>query len=62
MNDNWVKIPSDLWRLVSDRLGPTKAFKWFRIKHPMLGDVSPLEMLERGRENRLRKAISSMLN
>lgn len=34
-----------------------KAALWFRAKNPMLGDVSPRDMLRLGRYDRLRKFI-----
>jgi hypothetical protein len=34
-----------------------KTAKWFRASNPMLGDMSPLEMIRLGRLDRLRKFI-----
>lgn len=34
-----------------------KTFAWFRARNPMLGDVSPKEMIRLGRYERLRKFI-----
>lgn len=38
--------------------GDEKTYLWFRTKNPMLGEVSPTEMIEKGRGHRLAKFIS----
>lgn len=40
----------------------TKAMQWFKTKNPMLGDVSPRDMVRLGRFDRLRKFVLSALS
>ena len=35
-----------------------RTIAWFKARNPMLGDVSPLEMIRLGRHERLRKFVS----
>lgn len=40
---------------------PEKTALWFRTKNPMLGDVSPRDMVRLGRYDRLRKFVVNAL-
>lgn len=39
-----------------------KTALWFRMKNPMLGDVSPRDMVRLGRYDRLRKFVESAIS
>jgi len=39
-----------------------KTATWFRVRHPMLGDISPRDMIRLGRYTRLRKFIINAMN
>jgi hypothetical protein len=68
-----VRFDNNMPELVRDRLeeiantmnmvteffdgDPEKTVTWFRLSNPMLGDVSPRDMIRLGRYDRLRKFI-----
>jgi len=39
-----------------------KTATWFRVRNPMLGDISPRDMIRLGRYTRLRKFIINAMN
>lgn len=61
--DELERIPMDeiasLIDIVSSDFGgdQEKTAAWFRAKNPLLGDVSPRDMIRLGRHDRLRKFI-----
>jgi hypothetical protein len=52
-------IPDDLWQQVGYIFSydVDRARLWFETSNPLLGGVSPLWMLENGREQRLRAFV-----
>ena len=52
---------ANIANIVASLLGndPSKTTLWFKTKNPMLGDVSPRDMLRLGRYDRLRRYVVS---
>jgi Protein of unknown function (DUF2384) len=41
---------------------PDKTVGWFRARNPLLGDVSPMDMIRLGRHERLRWFVASAMS
>ena len=50
----------DLLRIFFDR-DPKKIHAWLNSKNPMLGDISPMQMIHLGREKKLLEFVRSAL-
>lgn len=61
---NREETVTEAWRLVRAFFGPrpSKAILWWVAKNPLLGDFSPREMVDMGREDKLLKFVRQQLS
>lgn len=55
-------IPANLWNVVLDHFrDKDKTRLWFETKNPLLGDLSPSDMIAIGRVKKLEKFIENAI-
>ena len=59
-----LKVHSEMTNLVLDffKGDQKKTVLWFKTQNPLLGNISPNEMIARGREKKLLKFIKTLLD
>jgi hypothetical protein len=59
---NAFEAKMELFPIVRDYFNSSiKANDWFEAKNPLLGHMSPNQMLLRGRHSKLRKIVENMI-
>lgn len=56
------KISHEYFRKMAQYLNSTeKAYRWFETQNPLLGGLSPMDMIKLGRQNKLKLVIDNMV-